>query len=467
MKGKEIIERLVREEMPDAEAIRLACHKTPQPRRKPLTTAVAALLACFVFTTAAVAAGYYFGSFDRLREIIGPEQAEALTPIETLFSVDGFFHHGFRGELVAVGGRDAHVVDLFLTIEDMTGNRLADDFTVWANLKLMDNRNPVETASTPLTSIIDRTNCGIVTLHKRYVFQHSLQGEALNFTLNSIQYNHRRNDYIVDFDLGTLTEQTPAAYLWDTPILPPHQHNIPITPEAPGNWRSATMNISGMGLINGRLHIQKQYGTHALNLWVRDMVQLINPQGEYIPPLHSTENNTQTLSFYIDAQGNIVNTHTFGFNFAGFPYREHIFDVDVSHLSEYTLIIPFDVYDEARLNWQARFTIKMPHQQERILAGLDIYLAKHAATLREIRITPFIVYMEATTHNRPGSTWGSPTPRFQLRKTDGSLIEVLNGLSLIDTDIPDFSTIQFIGINAIDIYAINALLVNGEVILEF
>jgi len=85
MKGNEIINRIIRKEMPDIEAVRATCHnreaarQAAPPARVRWSTAVATIIACVFFTTAVVAA-YQFGSFDRLRGIIGDEAARQPTP---------------------------------------------------------------------------------------------------------------------------------------------------------------------------------------------------------------------------------------------------------------------------------------------------------------------------------------------------------------------------------------------------
>ena len=121
MKGHELINRLADDEMPDTESVRAACHRqaaikhTAPANRIRRSTIAIVIAACLVFSTAIVATGYYLSSFDRLREVIGDEHADTLTPVETMFTAafSGFSDSGFRGELVAAGGVSGNVIDVF------------------------------------------------------------------------------------------------------------------------------------------------------------------------------------------------------------------------------------------------------------------------------------------------------------------------------------------------------------------
>ena len=477
MKGREVINHLTQHEMPDLQVVKGACHAravsrnaSKNSRMRWSAVAAATIMACLFITTAAVATGHHMGAFDRLRSIIGSEQAETLTPIEMVLSRNGFNASGLRGELVAVGAVDGNVVDVFLTLEDLTGNRLVGDFDVFAYLMYGTQRSMMGWSR--LTNEINRTDYGMVTLYGRHVFSQPISGSELAFVLHSIQYTARENRYAVDFDLGTLTEQIAAAFLWDTPILQPHQHDISIA--LPGFERAGDINISSMGLIDGRLHIQEQYDAIALNRWVGNKVQLINPYGEIVHPLRGTRDNTATVSFRINEQGEFYNDR--GFNFVvDFPYRENIFAVDAQRLSEYRLVAPLRIQHTLTLNWHTEFDMEMPHAQIITLDALDITLDQYASVIHEIRILPMNVFITAsrldtTEYGRSFGLFANSydtftRPHIQLRTIHGDLIDVeMGGTALVDFDTATFKEMMFIKGDSVDLDVLDAILIDGEVI---
>jgi len=231
-----------------------------------------------IFATSAIVAGMYLNSFDRLREIIGEAQATGLQPVG--ISTEG----GFRIEVVAVG-INANTVDLYITLEDLVDNRLDGDIFVLADVWLAGDS--LRRSFPQFSRVIDQTNSGVVTLHTRTSFHNPIEGRALDFELYSIDYNFRTAEHEINFDLSAITEHSPAAWIWNTLILPPHLHDIPVALE--GFENVGDIRISSIGLIDGRLHIQEQYNMTALHQWAGNKVNLINPYGEVVHPLRGTE----------------------------------------------------------------------------------------------------------------------------------------------------------------------------------
>lgn len=385
--------------------------------------------------------------------------------------LEGFNLSGFRGELVAVGGIAGNVIDLFITLEDTIGRRLDNPFTLLSYL--VYGQHPHVTQGWPqFSEIIDRTGDGIVTIHNRYIFAHSVSGQELTFRLQYIYYNNREGTQALDIDLSTLTPQQPAAWLWDTPLLPTYLHDIPIT--LAGFEAAGGITLSGVGILNGRLHIQEQYDQQALSRWTGNSIQLINPYGEIVPPIRSTYNHTATVSFRVDPQGHFYNDR--GYNFVvDFPFREFVYDVDLTRLAEYRLVAALNVYDTARLQWRASFTIEMPRAQEIILSDLNLLLEQYEAIIREIRITPLTVFILA--HDlRDDGVWlglaagtGSGVTRAQVQlvtNDSAAYINVQRWVVMLDTDSSVFMEHMVIGRDPVDLNSLVTVLIDGETLIE-
>ncbi|MCL2365408.1 MAG: hypothetical protein FWC71_12215 [Defluviitaleaceae bacterium] len=526
MKGREVIDRLTRHEMPDLQAVKAACIKqaaagqsmsdhimaddttlcshtrptiempnqlhrvkpvpraaingtkettrTTRKRRWPLGAA-ASIAACLVVAMVVVTVGYYMGGLGSLRNIVGDDQTTVLAPNETLSYVgeclSGVEVSGFKAAVVSVSGMDSNVIDVYWTLEDVTGNRLDERFYVSSYL-LYDVHSPINTAHAwvrvTINNVIDRTDCGVLTLHNRHVFPHAISGHDVIFGLHGIHYNFREDVLALDFNLGTLTEQTPAAYLWDTPLLPPHLHDINIA--LAGFEDAGEIIISSMGLVNGRLHIQEQYDRVALNRWRSNKVQLINPYGDIVHPIRGTYESTASISFRIDANGHFYNDR--GYNFVvDFPFRENIFDIDAARLSEYRLIASFDTSDDLLRDWRiARFELEMPHEQVLTLAGLEIELECYGSIINEIHIRPMTVVINASRmdlHDTRiglsagyGNNWTQA--HIQLRTISGDLVDVnfVGTISVVDLDAAPFTERLLID-RAVRLDALDAILIDG------
>ena len=409
----------------------------------------------------------YSGGFDRLRGIIGHDWADALTPIEAVL----FYESGFRGELVAVGGMDSNVVDVFLTLEDMVGNRLDSQFQIQPYF--MYAQRSSFSVMPSFINEIDRTDCGMVTLHSRHVFTQPISGQGLVFGLHHIRYNFREEALAIDFDLGTLSEQTPVAFLWDTPILPPHLHDISVT--LSGFEQAGQISISSMGLIHGRLHIQELYDLTASLTWTGNNVHLINPNGDIIQPLRGTHDNTASVSFNINERGDFYNNRGFNFATSDLPYREHIYEINIGRLSEYRLVSTFAAYDILELDWRLRtqFEIDMPPEQVLMLDGLDIRLERYGSIIHEMRITPMTVHITASRLNLDDIQIGLSAGfgddfiqlRIQLRLITGELIDVnFGGTTVLDLDLPEFTEMMLIDGEPVRLEDLDAILIDGEVI---
>lgn len=370
----------------NAENIKQLFMKKTAPKRKIGIRGLLIAAIITICTTSVLAVGVYTNSFERLIEVLGEDQAAMLQPVDVHNISDRRATvAGFHIDVVAMGV-SYNAVDLFLTLEDMLYNRLDGDFWVATRLYIAGERS---FQSSPIFSdVIDRALDGTVTLHTREVFHESIADKELELLIDGIFYNSGYVTYELDFNLSSIVEHATYAWLWDTPILQPHMHDISIEPESV--LLTGSTRISSIGMIDGRLHIQEQHDAIALRNWRRRVVTLINPEGETVYPLRGTRNNTQSVSFGIDQQGNIYNNQ--GHNFtADFPYREYIFEVDILRLAEYRLEAQISTERRVYLNWTASFEVEVPDAYMKLLIAdeLNITLERFGSTISEVRVSPY------------------------------------------------------------------------------
>jgi len=471
MKGREIINHINRAKMPDLEEVRAMCHTQEQnvPHRRSigglhLTTAAAIVFASLIFVSAAYAV-FHLGSFDRLREIVGDERADELQPIGYDITTGQFATGiGFGGELVAVG-ITTNVIDLYLTIEDTLYNRLDEHFEIFAYVR----QSAASLAGAPFTDIIDRTDCGIVTLRSRVMFTEPITASTLTFNLRYIRHTYRYENFVVDFDLSTLTEQEPAGWLWDTPILQPHLHDIRAIPPA-GFLDSGDIRISSMGIIDGRLHVQEQYDLIALWRWTQNKFDLINPYGEIVQPIYGSHYNTASVSFGIDEYGELDDErgYTFyndrGYNYVvTFPFRENIFEVDLERLAEYSLVAYFNTNDVAAVHWSVRFDVEIPYAAELVVCELDVLLA--CSIITEVRVSPLTVIISGRpsyeTEIYRGLGIGAEV---RLHLNDGTAIDVLRRQVQVESETRVFVEFMKIDTDFLDLDTVVAIEIADEII---
>jgi hypothetical protein len=264
-----------------------------------------------------------------------------------------------------------------------------------------------------------------------------------------------------------VTEQAPAAWLWDTPILPPHLYDTEISLE--GFEDSGYISISNIGIIDGRLHIQEQYDMAALLRWYGNKVSLIDPQGEIVLPLLGAHDNTASVSFRIDQQGNFYNDR--GFNFVSdFPYLENVFEVDLNRLSEYRLVAFFDTHSRMALSWTVRFEVEVPDDPVEFLVkdGLDIWVEQYSSIVTEVQITPHSViltgsqWLHLDDPTKPDDAM-SPLMSMQVRinMADGAVVEVSLGWISMDFESRVFTEVRHIDAELIDLGSVVSVVLGG------
>jgi hypothetical protein len=346
----------------------------------------------------------------------------------------------------------SNVVDIYLIIEDLEGNRLDDTVEVFGDVTVIGDGARFPTAiidgeeiivgeqlptAPSLSEIISLTDDGVLTLRNRFVFDRSITEQDLVYNLRGMQYNFREAKIDIDYDLASLVEQTPTATIWDTPILTPHTHDIDMNLK--GFENAGRVSISSIGILNGRLHVQEQYCSVALRQWVGNRVRIIDPQGNILQPLRGTEDNTETISFRIDRNGVLYNDRGY-LHVVDFPYRENVFEVDLTRLSEYRLAAFLRTNNNTELNGSFAFSIEIPAYQDELVAeGMewdvrfyDDYTSRETiVTFTEARLSPIsltlVGFEEFLDDGR--STYFADDVK--IRMIDGTVTDVHSGWGII------------------------------------
>ena len=389
-------------------------------------------------TTTVIAAGVHFGSFDRLKSVIGDDRADLLQPLEisnqlaeqipddSLAKDDSIMSehdavnkngvsednaaaektaadlnttwNGIRAELVAVGVFD-NVVDIYVTLEDLVSNRLTGEFTVDHFIIPVDNMG-LEFGSVSHISpeILSRTDDGVVTIRSRQLFSHSLAGLELRYSLNGLNFDIiKYRDAELEVDMSEVTSQPTVLFITDYP------HGGPSAPldEMLEFWASMRTDgmlilephlhdiklglpgietiISSIGIIGDKLHIQTY---EPFPDWSKSSYMMIkDSQG-------SDSFGELRVGFELDSSGKMYNPEPVENNPPPPHYNEWVFTIDPDRISDYTLSGFFDTSGYLPLNWSANFEVEQNYPQI-IADGLEIPYS--GSNITEVRVSPSLI----------------------------------------------------------------------------
>jgi hypothetical protein len=336
--------------------------KSPSFKRHLVTAA--ALLMLLTFTFAAAAAT--ISGFKYLVSIIGEENAGVVSPVE-LSDED----RGIKMEVVA-SGRFDNMLKIYVTLQDLTGERLADDIKLSPySLDGIDRIKKVNGIGGSSVRGWDRIDYDEqnhkATLLYEYNSSDKLEGEELTLKIDKILYNTKeywnykvteadlskadRNPHIFyasmeqflsTSNIGILEESIFKNYAAEDaiPILKEQADKISF-PQTEG------FNICAVGVVDGKLHIQ----TQNFEIENKDtnyniyFVDLKNPQ-----PYHDLKNPEGIFRFDLDEDGNITKETDFP------AYEEYVFDIDTDRLEEYELLAYIRESDAIKGEWEVKFS---------------------------------------------------------------------------------------------------------------
>ncbi|MCL2564252.1 MAG: hypothetical protein FWE24_00370 [Defluviitaleaceae bacterium] len=359
--------------IPEADAIKdIRARMDKKPARPFKRAFVVAFMAASVMMSVVMVAAYYVGSFDRLRGIVGENIAAVIQPARGEIITED----GVRAEFIATGAFD-NVVDVFITIEDMVGDRFSGNrFMLSAITGMEFNMYPVgfeamDSATIFSPQVIHNEN-GVVTLHGRGVFPFSVNGMELNFEIGRIYYGTNFSRIVRPIDLAAMDIpiDPPALLLDGEKVLKPHQIDYDF------GIRNVFEQISSIGWVDGKLHIQL-YNPSRSNPWLTFVRPLERAQGYE----HFNHLIYRFDGIDFDEAGN-----PFFAVWQPFPlYFEIVFDITPEILLEYDFHGTFTGFEYMNLDWYTIFTVEANEAQ---LKADGFEVAVGSSVVNEVIVNP-------------------------------------------------------------------------------
>ena len=369
MKGKEIINHIVREEMPDFDRVRAICLNSPtrqKATRLKLIPAVAAAVAAALILTVTVAA-VVMGGFDVFVNRFNPTFGEVVLPVE-VYVVDNDIRleiiaaQTFGNQVIAyisvrdISGQNRITESVSFNLSktrlymlDETGNDLGSGFgAVIPDLLYFDDIT--NTAyfeliffGEPNTMISDRLRIHIGEIELSRTFY---SGIPMNIDLAAIG-DTRTIMHPVSSGVVLLTTIERIYELGFRPepvmteILAPGGHFADFPHDRPGQW------ISNIGIVGGRLQVLLVHDVTEHNLtWPNVHVRrssdtsVIELADSFMIALFGDENH----EFQPDARMPDADT--------AFYYFLYVFDVGLNDLASYSVEFSGLYFDRLSGNWQ-------------------------------------------------------------------------------------------------------------------
>ena len=341
-----------------------------------------------------VAAAYYMGSFERLAAIIGEERAGELTPLEITSVTDASTslddandaqstqYSEIAIELVAieVSGIEVsgHAAYIYFTMKDLVANRLDGDFFIMHHIIPAEPIDGFISLTGP-PEIIHRNVNGTVTFRSRFEHNYPLEGIGLNYTIRAISFNEfYHHPQIVDINLSDFAFDAPAVLFQTShPMLGaggPNPEEITaryaeiITGEGLPVLAPNTLNIgfgldrvqsviSGIGVVNGRLHIQVYNPDRAgsdVHLWIIHESGINDLTGGGYEWTWSIVNDLFSTQFGVDEDG-ILYSDIIGVTDT--MYFETVYEIDLENIHEYVLVVSARGAERIDIGWDAAFDL--------------------------------------------------------------------------------------------------------------
>ncbi|MCL2387148.1 MAG: hypothetical protein FWC89_06310 [Defluviitaleaceae bacterium] len=408
-----------------------------ESKRRSFTKVTIFIAVAVVLMVIIIGAGFHLGVFsggiDNPTEVI---QANIQHATGTAIG-ETITDSGIRAKIVAVNISDNTTVDIYLTLEDLTGDNFANlpEENVWPT-PILNSQDFVSLHGVP--EIMYRSN-SIWIVRSRTAFsrsggmvQHlledgnvtvaysedilgeneSMEGMRLSFAFPVLRYNvafYMRPD--LDINLADVVMQPSIRFISESAsfgmghdmsreysaqigerlrtegvdILQPHLHDISLGLEGIAAY------ISSIGIIDNKLHVQiHEPFPHIGRPWA--WLDLRDADNAFVD-MHLF------FEFSMDNGNAVPITHTHmplesrDTENTTSHYHEFIFDVDLEQLSNYTLTGEFSNADEVVINWSEQFTAK---SFAHIIAN-DFSIPLETSAITEIRINPVLVHLVVET----------------------------------------------------------------------
>lgn len=365
--------------------------KKSPPFKRHLVTATASIL-LMIFTVGAAAAT--ISGFKYLLFIIGEENAAVITPVE-ISDED----HGIKMEVVAAGRFD-NILRVYVTLHDMTGERLGDDVRIkdysitGIEKPKIDERVGFSTSSGFERIDYDKENRKATFLYERNS-DTKLVGEELTLKINKILYNTKvYSEYkVAEADL-LKTDRNPEIFyaktnqfLFAYNIGVPggsfqdykDEDTVPVLKEQENKInfpQTESLKVCATGIIEGKLHVQI-WKDRSSSKNTDYNIYLIDP--ENLDQSKRYINSEGTFGFDLDENGDITTETEFA------SYTEYVYDIDEDRLGEYELLAYINESDVINGNWEVNFNSEDSGE----ILKTECSLAMDGATVKYAAINPF------------------------------------------------------------------------------
>lgn len=405
------------------------CYRTKRIKRRPLTVA-AAICLCLILSVPIMAAT--IPSFNKLLYLVSSKTAQNLQPIEMVYE-----NNGIKMEVVAAMNDDETAI-VYLTMQDLVGDRI--DGTV-------DLYNYSISGTNALTHELVNYDKSTKTATIRMMGNggNKLNGKKVTFRVDSFLSG---KEYFENVDTGIILRDT-AAKIPETVLL--NMDNIPggggalfeelkkkgnINILKPDNINISFpdidfLNLSNIGYINGRLHVQTKW------------IESIDNHG-FFYLTNTTDERINPSNVYFGVDENSNTTY-------GSEYVEYIFEVDQSQISQYSLkadLVKNNNYTEGK--WQTTFKIRSVNETNKLEGNINL----ENVEIDNISITPIGI-------NIIGNGSNLSDLDIDITMKNGSIVTYNH---TIKYDTYRKSTVKYLSNTPIEIENIQEVRINGSVV---
>jgi len=360
-------------------------------RRPKLSVAtVAIIMILFICTSIVFAAYYSTGGFQRLRNIVGEEHAHTLTPVEVELGQEGFTlpvvpgynptftYDQFRIEILAVKKGTEGYMDIYVSLEDITGERATYEFN---NLSFVlhtyENRHLNEFINIfdydhmfggfTSNDIIHRCeDTGMLTLRttQQIDFENIIDGE-ITITFLEMVYNSTGyiSDHSIDVDFYSINFNAPYMHITFDEVFLTSNEDVenygihvlrPMYLDIPVGLSGIHTRISSIGIIDGNLHVQTYQPRPTYSSFSAIKLRSGDAVGDTLL-FNLAPDGTAYQGFY-NRQSQF---HLFSGGFGDNQFQEYIWhNININDLSNLSLIGTFYHSDRIWLEWTTSFSIE-------------------------------------------------------------------------------------------------------------
>jgi len=347
--------------------------KSPRPRifRRSFVVAFAIMLVAVT----SVAAAYYFTIIDHIHEVVGEGMAEVINPVYAqaehleqewwrrhVWSTEAVAENDLIFEVVATGVFD-NMVDVYIIMQDLRGYRLEGES--WIVVASLTRQGAAESTrnwgmlAPGHQDVLERFEDGRLLVRQRFAFETPVVTGNMQYDVRMIRYNFSTSYYTtIDIDLTDLlsvqtiddiiTGVLPATHSLDAHMLRARRTFSDPSVNARGDFERLAPNqleigannpeinaaVTGIGIINGRLHVQT-YAPVGLHFNDHVLVRLRREGDNCSPMLPAV-----TFSFNLRSDGTFYSSDERDDSF-----EEWVFDIDLDNLQEYSLSADFSAFN--------------------------------------------------------------------------------------------------------------------------